>query len=344
MKKERIHLGKEIYNRKNRKIQTGVNKRNKIETKRKYIRTGVFDIRQNNENNISIHNSIKDRNVSQWDRNVSPKDRNVSTLDKNFLQSSTARNLISTSKLEISKNSIVIEIGAGEGQLTFPISQIAKTVYAVEIDKKLAEKLKKKVNEKQIGNIKVQEDDILKIKVTEKVYTLIGNIPFSITSKIFDRFTLSERILPQHMYFLMELPAYKKYSSTRCLAGILTGTYFESNILRNVNRKFFHPVPNSSICFADFSLRKNPLIPYNLKQDYIYFVKYFYNAGNRTIGNTLNKLLTIKESTIYLHEFHKIHKRKIENLKLTDMNIEDWVMFFKFFYPICFKKIYRNRK
>ncbi len=85
---------------------------------------------------------------------------------------------------EIKKESNIIEIGPGTGNLT---SEIIKSNYnnfiAIEKDKNLFLNLKKNFK----SNIDLINEDVLKInweKFTEKKYIVFGNLPYNISAKL----------------------------------------------------------------------------------------------------------------------------------------------------------------
>jgi len=64
---------------------------------------------------------------------------------------------------DLKKDDIVLEVGPGLGFLTERLAREVKKVIAVEIDKKLAEVLRIKLEKERIGNVEVVNKDILKI-------------------------------------------------------------------------------------------------------------------------------------------------------------------------------------
>jgi 16S rRNA (adenine1518-N6/adenine1519-N6)-dimethyltransferase len=89
---------------------------------------------------------------------------------------------------QITKEDIVVEIGAGIGVLTEDLARIAGKVVAVEIDPKLVEILKEKLA--PYSNAEIHCGDILKydFKAISKRYKtkvkVIGNVPYNISSPL----------------------------------------------------------------------------------------------------------------------------------------------------------------
>jgi len=55
--------------------------------------------------------------------------------------------------MNIDRKNMAVDVGAGTGYLTIPISRIFKKVYAIEISKKMAEMLQKNLESKGIKNV-----------------------------------------------------------------------------------------------------------------------------------------------------------------------------------------------
>ncbi|MGD0021494.1 MAG: 16S rRNA (adenine(1518)-N(6)/adenine(1519)-N(6))-dimethyltransferase RsmA [Smithellaceae bacterium] len=89
---------------------------------------------------------------------------------------------------QITKEDIVVEIGAGIGVLTEILAQEARKIIAVELDKNLVEVLKEKLA--PYSNAEIHCGDILKYdyRVLAKRYKskvkVVGNVPYNISSPV----------------------------------------------------------------------------------------------------------------------------------------------------------------
>lgn len=116
------------------------------------------------------------------------KRRPAKHLSQNFLtDSNIARKIIQA--LSITPDSLVVEIGAGNGVLTKILVEIAQQVVAVELDPLLANELTTRLSNP--SNLQILQQDFLKTDLEEIFSTaltknifLIGNIPYHITSPI----------------------------------------------------------------------------------------------------------------------------------------------------------------
>jgi 16S rRNA (adenine1518-N6/adenine1519-N6)-dimethyltransferase len=84
---------------------------------------------------------------------------------------------------ELSSEDTVLEIGAGIGTLTIPLAERAKKVVAVEQDIKIAEVLKKRLEDLDIHNVEVVVGDATRIEFPE-FNKVVSNLPYKISSPI----------------------------------------------------------------------------------------------------------------------------------------------------------------
>jgi 16S rRNA (adenine1518-N6/adenine1519-N6)-dimethyltransferase len=89
---------------------------------------------------------------------------------------------------EVSRSDVVLEIGAGIGNLTLLLAQRADEVIAVERDKRLIKILKKRLE--KYPNVELLCGDALRVQLPE-FKKVVANLPYSISSDI--TFRLLER-------------------------------------------------------------------------------------------------------------------------------------------------------
>lgn len=77
----------------------------------------------------------------------------------------------------------IIEIGAGDGALTTPLSRLRRPLTAVEIDGRLAEALRRG----RTRGVRVEQADFLAYRLPPTPHVLVGNLPFHHTTAILRR-------------------------------------------------------------------------------------------------------------------------------------------------------------
>lgn len=88
---------------------------------------------------------------------------------------------------DISKEDIVLEIGAGIGTLTIELAKRAKKVIAIEQDSNICEILNQRLKEEKLDNVELINKDALKIEFP-KFNKIVSNLPYQISSPITFKF------------------------------------------------------------------------------------------------------------------------------------------------------------
>jgi 16S rRNA (adenine1518-N6/adenine1519-N6)-dimethyltransferase len=145
----------------------------------------------------------------------------------------------------------VLEIGPGTGNLTEVLSRRAGSVYAIEVDKGLANNLMGRFD-----NVEVIPGDALKVELPS-YNKIVSNLPYQISSKI--TYRLLQR--PFELAVLM----YQKEFARRMIAPVgsadygrlsmIVGFYATPEILGNVPRTAFRPVPQVGSSIVRLHLR-----------------------------------------------------------------------------------------
>ena len=86
----------------------------------------------------------------------------------------------------VTRQDLVLEIGAGLGHLSFQLAQDARRVIALELDGRLVPPLKAALE--PFDNVQIIQGDILQLDASDLVqeddYLVVANIPYYITSPI----------------------------------------------------------------------------------------------------------------------------------------------------------------
>jgi 16S rRNA (adenine1518-N6/adenine1519-N6)-dimethyltransferase len=164
---------------------------------------------------------------------------------------STAEMIVSRAK--ISPRDIVLEIGAGLGALTIPLARTASKVYAVEKDHRICELLKTELLVKNISNITIIREDILKLdyqplaEENGRRLIVMGNLPYNISSQILVRLVRDRRFVNRAiLMFQKELarritaePGSKDYGRLTVMLRYCT----EIKKIASVDALLFFPAP-----------------------------------------------------------------------------------------------------
>lgn len=230
---------------------------------------------------------------------------------QNFIIDENIVNSI-VSKVDIDKETLVIEIGPGAGALTAKLSLLAKDVLCYEIDVHLKEFLDS--NLKDCNNVKIIYEDFLKRDVVSdlkdynynKLY-VVANLPYYITTPIIVKL-IEENVLADKIVVMVQKevgerfkakPNSKDYGSL----SIFLNYYYSVKKLIDVSRNVFMPKPNVDSIVVAFERKEN-----NLKANneglFFKLIRDSFRQKRKTIKNNLmNYDLNIVEEVLKNHNF-----------------------------------------
>lgn len=224
---------------------------------------------------------------------------------QNFIKDSTIIDKI-INYANIEEDSLVIEVGPGEGSLTRGLCSKAKQVLAYEIDTDLNETLTKLKEDN--SNLDIIWGDFLKRDIKEdlekyeyKYLYVISNLPYYITTPIVTKF-IAEKIDMDKMVIMVQ-----KEVATRFLAKpnsrdyssitVFLNYHFDIKKLFDVSRNVFIPKPNVDSSIVELKSKKDKLevkdidLFYKLVRDSFRFKR--KNLRNNLKGYDLEKIEAI---------------------------------------------------
>lgn len=183
---------------------------------------------------------------------------------------------------EVSRRDVVLEVGAGRGELTRRLAERAGKVLAVELDEGLAAEARERL--RKHGNVELMIGDVLKLKPTG-FNKVVSNPPYQISTPLLRWLILSlpERIVMtlqrEFASKLMALPGSRKYVYTSFLARLL----YRLSVAEYVPRTLFRPVPrvDSAVVVME---RKEERAP---GKEVLRFVKLFFTRRRQTLRRVL---------------------------------------------------------
>ena len=200
----------------------------------------------------------------------------------------------------ITKEDVVVEIGAGAGFVTEQLVKHAKKVIAIELDEDAIKELEKI----PCDNLQIIHQDVLKTDLSnlcdEKI-KIVANIPYYITSPIIahllgeiddlnnsNRNKIVDIILMVQEEVARRVVANETSSSKQYgLLTILSQFWAECSIFRLVGRKSFYPAPKVNSALIYMKVRTEPLLKLS---DYKHFrrtIKAAFSQRRKTLKNCL---------------------------------------------------------
>ena len=213
---------------------------------------------------------------------------------QNFLIDPNVINKI-TSSINIKSTDNVLEIGPGKGAITIPLANKVKNMTAIEIDSNLCDIL----NKKNIPNLEIVNDDVLKIDLSQiNSNIIVGNLPYYITTPILFKIFKS-KLNWEKIFFLMQkevaerivgIPRTKAYGRLTIMSQIFSN----AKILFNISPQVFRPVPKVESSLVQFT--KNSDFQIN---NYIKFeetIRKIFNQRRKKMKNCITSDMNLNLS------------------------------------------------
>ena len=241
---------------------------------------------------------------------------------QNFIVDENIINSIIT-KANITKDSMVIEIGPGAGSLTYKLATNAKQVLCYEIDTKLQNVLEE--NLKEFENVDIIYQDFLKADVKkdlanyqfETLY-VIANLPYYITTPIIVKLIEDEISVDKIVVMVQKevgdrfkaQPGSKDYGSL----SVYLNYFFEISKLMDVSRNIFIPKPNVDSIVVELKRKEST---YHLDNAQLFFqlVRDSFKQKRKTLRNNLKQYdLSLIEEV--LNKYHYDLSVRAEQLSI----------------------------
>lgn len=176
-------------------------------------------------------------------------------LGQNFLVDQT---VISTFERLVAETTSgpIVEIGAGDGALTRRLGRLGRPVTALEIDPARARKLAERLPR----NVDVVCADVLRHRLPRRPHTVVGNIPFHLTTPIIRRLLASEHW--ESAVLLVQWEVARRRAAVGG-ASMLTASWwpwFGFEVAARVPARAFRPVPSVDGGLLTMRRRPEPLV------------------------------------------------------------------------------------
>lgn len=192
----------------------------------------------------------------------------------------------------IGSDDVVVEIGSGQGDLTARLAEVARFVYAVELDRTFEAFLARV--QRDSGNVKVTLEDIMKVSISElsggHVVRVVGNIPYHLTGDILFKLLEEKHVIRDaHLTVQREVaeriasgPRSRNYGAL----SVIFQLYASVKILLYLKAALFVPPPKVdsafvSIIFKDKEAAADPRLIDFVKLCFFYKRKYLRNCLER---------------------------------------------------------------
>ncbi len=196
---------------------------------------------------------------------------------------------------------IVLEIGAGPGNLTKKIARRVKKVIAVEKDKRMIAILEETL--KNFKNVKIIEGDALEFepkshRLRADNYKLIGNLPYYITSAIIKKFLETEN-RPSQMVLMIQKEVAQRICSQPPKMNLLALSvqfYAKPRIIAYISKNCFWPKPKVDSAIIKLNIKGKNLK--NNKDIFFKIIKAGFAHPRKQLANNLSSELKLDKERI----------------------------------------------
>jgi 23S rRNA (adenine-N6)-dimethyltransferase len=211
-------------------------------------------------------------------------------LVQNFLRSSKLVSaLIHRSTLESSD--VVYEIGPGRGVITAELARNTRKVVAIEKDPFLVRELRTRFQ--CVENVEIIANDFLQYQIPDRQYKIFANIPYNITADIVRKILYTYPV-PNEAYLVMQKEAAQKFSGTphETQFSILAKPLFDIQIIQELRRTDFEPVPHVDSVLLQIKKRPCPLVQKEDISSYRTFIRYGFGMWKHKLKLVFKPVFT----------------------------------------------------
>jgi 16S rRNA (adenine1518-N6/adenine1519-N6)-dimethyltransferase len=227
----------------------------------------------------------------------------------------------------VSDEDVVLEIGPGDGAMTFALASRAKNVLAIEIDRGRFHQLKER--SKSIKNLDIRQGDFLKFDLAAVArqkktsgLVVVANIPYYITTPILERLFGSIALIKDiYLTVQKEVGARfvakagsKAYGSLSCFVQFFT----EPKILFPIKAGSFRPAPKVDSCFVRLAPYKPGERPWLVENELRLFevIRAAFGQRRKALASSLARLADKK--TLFRSISPDLLSRRPETLSLAE--------------------------
>jgi len=264
------------------------------------------------------------------DRGIKPR----KGLGQNFLISQRGLRAI-LEAAELGNDDVVVEVGAGCGNLTIPLAEKAGKVIAVELDPRLVEVLEELCE--GYPNVSVVRGDVLDFAPGQLLelagrpqgpYKVIGNLPYYITSAILRHF-LENTPRPSLMVVTVQREVAQRMVAVpgeMSLLSVSVQFYSRPRIVHRLPPGAFYPPPEVESAVVRLEVLPEPPLPPEEEKDFFRLVRAGFGERRKTLRNSLSRGLGLpaEEVEAMLRAASIDPQRRAETLSL-----EEWLRLFE---------------
>lgn len=194
-----------------------------------------------------------------------------------------------------------VEVGPGIGVLTWELSQVAKKVVSIELDKRLLPVLDETLAD--CDNVKILNADVMKLDLRRMIeeefpggeVAVCANLPYYITSPVIMRL-LEERLPVTSITVMVQKEAAERlcaHPGERACGAVSAAVWYyaEPEILFQVSRGSFMPAPNVDSAVIRLCIRRTPPVEVADEPFFFRVVRAAFAQRRKTAVNSIANTL-----------------------------------------------------
>lgn len=220
---------------------------------------------------------------------------------------------------------VVVEIGAGTGQLTEALLDAGNTIVALEIEERLLRHLHQRFAETprlQLVQGDAREVDFGQLVPSDTPFVVVGNLPYFAANPII-RHLLEGQPKPTEAVFMVQREVGRELAAKPghfSLLSISVQVYAEVFSLFDVSPLAFDPPPAVYSSVVRLAIRERPLVPFERIQAFFALVSKTFRNPRKQVHNALAREtgLTVEEAAQVLSETAIDPIRRAETLTIAE--------------------------
>jgi 16S rRNA (adenine1518-N6/adenine1519-N6)-dimethyltransferase len=232
----------------------------------------------------------------------------------------------------LSPDDVVIEVGPGLGAMTRRLVEVSGRVIAVEIDHRLATRLREQFE--GFDKLRVVEADAARTEPEELLelgganadadYMMAGNLPYNAGAAIVRNF-LEARRPPRAMVVMLQREVAENMVAQPGdlgLLGVSVQVYARPKKLFNVAPRAFYPPPKVTSSVVRLDLLAEPMVPPDERERFFKVLRAGFSAPRKQLRNTLAQGLAMEPAAVAAAlESADIHPRR----RPQELSVVEWL-------------------
>lgn len=179
----------------------------------------------------------------------------------------------------------ILEIGAGSGALTRPLTRLGRPLTAVDIDEHRVTRLRH-----ELPGITLLTADILQLRLGPQHRVVVGNVPFHLTTPILRK--LLQGVHWRDTILLVQWEVARKRAGVggATMMTAQSAPWYVFELCGRVPARAFRPVPGVDAGILTIRRREVPLVPAADRRAYEALVRAVFTGRGRGLGQILGRL------------------------------------------------------